>query len=283
MQPKRVPALTVLRWVRRVSVSLAGFAVALLATLYITALSEEQKWFEHPSAQAAAIMRLAGEILASPWLHWGTGSVIGFSVGIWLDEFLRKLSIRAVVKSEPKGAKGFLDYQLEFHASNNAIGKILGKASRWMAWISREIASQTKNLQRIARDSHGDMHARTVRAHRLARRASGTFYKFNKGMAQIRGEFAEVIGTLIPSMEWQFQTFSAEDKVPAAAGLIQLGSSCTAAKQHVLGFASALPRGVSSELNAAVEATTTLMMEYVSDLDALIQSFAKLVGESLAA
>jgi hypothetical protein len=81
---------TLRRWTVRAAVGLASFIVVTLATLWLTAYSDEHHWFAHPSDQLAVAMKLLAAIIGSAWFHWSGGATFGFTAGMWVDAFLRK-------------------------------------------------------------------------------------------------------------------------------------------------------------------------------------------------
>lgn len=87
MQIKAAPLLI---WIRRAALASVSFLFLTVVTLWITAYSDEKRWFAHPSEQLAAVLTLSHLILANWWFHWIGGGVIGFAIGTWLDALLRR-------------------------------------------------------------------------------------------------------------------------------------------------------------------------------------------------
>ena len=85
----RINASEIAKHVRQRALAVAIFVVGTIVGGFILALCDDAGLFKHPWQRVADVIALAHWLIASPWVHWICGIIIGFAIGVWIDVFLR--------------------------------------------------------------------------------------------------------------------------------------------------------------------------------------------------
>lgn len=83
--------------IQKVALSAASFVVAVAASApvgqFFIALADERGWYQNPSSRLAAMMDIVATVASSSWFHWIGGTIVGFSIGVWLDFLLKRKDV----------------------------------------------------------------------------------------------------------------------------------------------------------------------------------------------
>lgn len=76
--------------IRRAALWLSLIVIVPVASEFFIELAREQGLYEQPTAKAAAVLGVLQAITGHPVFPWIAGGILGFTIGVWLDTFLRR-------------------------------------------------------------------------------------------------------------------------------------------------------------------------------------------------
>jgi hypothetical protein len=281
----RINYTRVLGWVRGVAISLAGTILLTLATLWLTAFSDEQKWFAHPHAQFVAAMNFVAAIVASAWFHWVGGAIIGFAIGIWLDDLLRRLAARPQPTIEQRKApeKGFLDHQADLNKSVSAMNSIMESMSKRTISLGNTIGERTTELSLVNSKVKGVMTPEQLaRTQSITTKTARILDNYCDKLRKGTDEFGGACDTLVVASNNIFNVDVVRLDKDSKSQVERLHEILSMAKNNVIGFRDAIRTsyGASAVLNEAINRSTSLLDKYINGLSS-VQCFLEEVLEKI--
>jgi len=121
---------TAAKQLRKWAIGGAIFVVSTVAGGFILALCDDAGWFKKPWEKVAALIALAHWLTGNPWVHWIGGGIIGFAIGVWLDDVLRRSAAKgsgeehsaAPGEQKPPTPVIFGKVEISFASDNDAPG-----------------------------------------------------------------------------------------------------------------------------------------------------------------
>jgi hypothetical protein len=271
----RINYTRALVWVRRAALAFAGFVVTTIVGGFILQLCEGADWYKHPWDTVARLIDFVHWFLGNSIVHWIGGAAVGFALGIWIDDLLRRLAAKAppspvtVVKLE----KGFLDYQNDLFEAGKEMSANLANATKQTEWIGKEIEKQTAKLNKLNAKANDAVPERKVkRALNLAGDIAHRFDLFSGKITESNKTFGTIANKMTESIQWLHdnQPLAWQDK-PSREAIAALRDSCKIAKDQMNGFVAGMrgSRGVSATLNGSIDQAASVMEKYIATISNL--------------
>jgi len=203
----------------------------------------------------------AAAILASPWLHWFAGIVIGFAGGVWLDFILRMRAVGVPLKTIPPRRKGFIDYSLDVVEEQRASLAVLGRVGNRMEWISRRLPSMTEKVQRImlrygpTQENPIPTRRFILKSRRAAADAARMYDKFSSQLDKDTDEYRRHVIAFVEAVKW-LREHNPDWKTQQEFEATKLTKDIVAkAKEQTLSFAQSMreQHNVSADLADSVD------------------------------
>jgi hypothetical protein len=259
----RINYATILTRLRRSAFALAMFVVATVAGGFVLQLCEGADWYKHPWTTVAAVIAFAHWLAAMPILHWLGGTVIGFAVGIWVDDVLRRSTAKApATLSVQPPEKGFLNHQIDALKAGENMTRILDKYTRenlvFTAKVERSTAKMTKHN---ARNKGTERDLR--KSVKLAKEAADDCNKFGDSVVETNRKFTECAALFKGSVRWLYENRPDWRTPQIIAAITSLRDNMVPARTNVELFAAAMRgmHGVTADLNTSTDRMASRLME----------------------
>jgi len=252
-------------WVRRAAIGLALFFVTTIGGGFVLQLCADADWYKHPWATVATLLVMIQWFIGNSVVHWAACATVGFAIGIWLDDLLRRLAAKP--KSPPQKAaadKGFLDHEIELHEAIVGLDKLLLRVGHKTEWVSRKMEKQVLQLQKFVAPvgTSGLTPKITLQIQTIADKSAAIFEKFTSEIVAATQNSHYLVSTIIVATEWKIAN---QEKSRAAASIDYLKL-----RSGTVEFIDSLPRGVSSNLNGAVQRTTDQLVQFIGIINVLV-------------
>lgn len=253
-----------LGWIRWASAGLVTFTVVTVAGGFVLQLCAVAPWYEHAWDTVARITAIVLGIVGSAWFHWIGGLSVGFAVGIWLDDLLRRLVSRQnPIIERPKSEKGFLDYQLDVATSMVGMMKLMTKITDRTNWIGDRIRGQTEKNKRLLAsiNARGEpLKSDLVRAHNISSGAAKYYDKYCSDVAESEKRLGEIAHTMMVAIKWLYNNPQWRTET-AFAELTTFKNQVSGAKVGIDGFADSVKGlwGTSATLNESIGRTVGML------------------------
>jgi len=272
----RVNYSKALGWVRWAAVGLVTFTVVTVAGGFILQLCVGTPWYEHAWDTVAKVTAFVLWVVGSTWFHWIGGMTIGFAVGIWLDDLLRRLAAAQInpKAAPPKREKGFLDYQLDIVTSVKESCLLLGRVIEKTVWLGKQFPKMTRRLERLTKRASQNPSVSHIReGRRIAADMAKKYDEYSSFVARIGEEYRRHVSNVITATQWLNDNHPEFVQTQDKASMTNARESCILARQQVLGFVGSIKaqRGVTAEMTAAIDRTVPNIEQLAESIGLLEQ------------
>jgi hypothetical protein len=268
----RIDYAKTLHWVRRAALGAAAFILATVIGGFILKLCEGASWYTRPWHTVAIVVTVLSTLLESTWFHWIGGLIIGFGLGIWLDDLLRRLAERSATLPVPAVRPpefGFLDYQVDSHDAFKNMNQGLIDLGNRTEWVGGEINKRTATLSRIRSTLQDGSSKQAREMRRQADKTAKILDQYRRYIETPAKKLNGAVNRIVAAIEWSLRNRPEHLSESQIDGLHTVKGQVDVARGHLIGFVSVLrlTKGTSATLNVAIDNTVCVLERIMDDVE----------------
>ena len=260
-----------------------GFVATTIVGGFILKLCEDTDWYKHAWKTVAAMIAIVNAIFGSAWFHWIGGAILGFGIGIWIDDLLRRLAAKHPQSPIEMPELGFLDYTVDMQDAFKHLNKIMLDFAARTKWIGAEIAKRTEALSAVAGRPDSPKKSRQLKYE--ADKGAAKLDQYRRYIEKPSAQLNDVVNRVVAAIEWSVTNRPEKLTQEQIDSLIAGKVPMTFAREGVLAFTTTLrgSRGASAKLNRSIDAVCPKLDQVKNDLERLEHAADAIINSQASA